>query len=99
MCPYAALSAKASGLGEGDKGTTEDSVLACEVGINICSRVRVPQDLLDCPKSDLNERIYQRFKLTLACTLRLGLTITPPGQDDSPEVDAVHVLPIVHLFV
>lgn len=55
---------------------------------------------LDSPKADLHQRVQKRLQLALLpAPLRPRLRVARTGQHDRPEVNAVHILPVVYLFV
>jgi hypothetical protein len=56
-------------------------------------------DILDCTKADLDKWIYQGLELAFFAALRLCVHITCPRQHNSPEVNTMNILPVVHLLV
>lgn len=56
-------------------------------------------DILDGTKGDLDKRVDERSELALTTTLCFRLSVASSRKDDGPEVNAVHILPVVHLLV
>jgi hypothetical protein len=56
--------------------------------------------LLYCTKADLDQWVDQRLEITLLTAIRgLHPRIARSGKDDSPKINTMDILPIVHQFI